>query len=288
MQNKLLALAEKMHLAGSYIHAEELLHIYLKEYRLDYAALTLLAQNYRCQGRNDLAKRQAETCLIIPNLDHNQKKYLEDIIAAGSNPGIDQFGTASLNEIPPSDIKKIVGEAVKEALINQARPPLYLRDPGHDYLLANRLNKSRKFDDQVFAEAIPCATWLEHIQESLAAIQIAGLYLEFGVHQGKSINELARLKPEKAIHGFDSFEGFPERWHSLPAGSMTLNGIPPETRPNVQLHKGWFEDTIPVFLKEHRENAAILHIDCDLYSSTETVFREFEPRIKAGTVIVFD
>jgi hypothetical protein len=288
MQNKLLALIEKMHLAGSYIHAEELLHLFIKEYSLNYDAMVLLSQNYRHQGRSDMAKQQAQTCLLIPDLNDEQKKTLMEFIYEDATLSENKISPTPTGDTPSSDIEDIVRKAVIEALEIQARAPLYLRDPGHEYLLANRSNKALEFDDQVFAEAKAYATWQEHMQVSLAEIEIAGLYLEFGVHQGLSINEIARFKPEKTIYGFDSFEGFPESWHSFPAGTMTLNGVPPETRPNVQIHKGWFEDTIPVFLKAHSENAAFLHIDCDLYSSTETVFQEFEPRIKAGTVIVFD
>ena len=41
------------------------------------------------------------------------------------------------------------------------------------------------------------------------------LYLEFGVHQGKSIAYWSRiLKSDRAVlHGFDSFEGLPEVWN---------------------------------------------------------------------------
>ena len=37
-----------------------------------------------------------------------------------------------------------------------------------------------------------------------------GLHAEFGVYKGDSINRLARLRPHKLFHGFDSFEGLPE------------------------------------------------------------------------------
>lgn len=31
-----------------------------------------------------------------------------------------------------------------------------------------------------------------------------------------------------------------------------------------------------------------MHIDCDLYNSTKTIFDNLAPRIKSGTIIVFD
>jgi Macrocin-O-methyltransferase (TylF) len=62
----------------------------------------------------------------------------------------------------------------------------------------------------------------------------------------------------------------------------------PKVPQNVILVQGWFHQTLPVFLKAHQEDVAFLHIDCDLYSSTQTVLKCLAPRIKTGTVIVFD
>ena len=39
-----------------------------------------------------------------------------------------------------------------------------------------------------------------------------GLFLEFGVYKGQSINILSKLKPNKIFHGFDTFTGLPEEW----------------------------------------------------------------------------
>jgi len=35
-------------------------------------------------------------------------------------------------------------------------------------------------------------------------------------------------------------------------------------------------------------DAALVHIDCDLYSSTRTVFEHIGDRIVSGTILVFD
>jgi hypothetical protein len=114
-----------------------------------------------------------------------------------------------------------------------------------------------------------------------------GLYLEFGVFSGRTINHVARLV-RHPVYGFDSFEGLPERWRDLfDAGRFKVSALP-RVRSNVTLVKGWFNETLPGFLEEHPGDVSLLHVDCDLYSSTVTILDCLKPRIKAGTVIVFD
>jgi tetratricopeptide (TPR) repeat protein len=124
------------------------------------------------------------------------------------------------------------------------------------------------------------------------AIQHANLdghVLEFGVYNGKSIRRIASLT-QATIYGFDSFEGIPENWNDEPKGSYSAEGVLPAVPDNVTLIKGWFNETIPLFLKESNPSISIrfLHIDCDLYSSTKTVFDFLWKKIIPGTVILFD
>ena len=56
----------------------------------------------------------------------------------------------------------------------------------------------------------------------------------------------------------------------------------------LQVLQGWFKDTLPAFLAQHPEHVSLLHIDCDLYSSTAEVLHQLRGRIRAGCVIVFD
>ena len=114
-----------------------------------------------------------------------------------------------------------------------------------------------------------------------------GLVLEFGVRFGNSIRQIAALAKQE-VHGFDSFEGLPEVWHFEPKGSYTTKGVIPAVPQNVQLHAGWFEDTLPKFLEQHSGTIRFINVDCDIYSSTKTVLTLLAPRIVPGTVIVFD
>ena len=97
------------------------------------------------------------------------------------------------------------------------------------------------------------------------------------------------MKPGHTFYGFDSFEGLPEDWHTPGDKERTnRNGKMPEVNSNVQLVKGWFENTLPKFLDEHPEKCAFIHIDCDIYASTKTVLNALKERIVPGTVIQFD
>jgi len=115
-----------------------------------------------------------------------------------------------------------------------------------------------------------------------------GLICEFGVATGRTINHIADQLPSAIIHGFDSFEGLPENWRDGYLKRAFKVKELPQVRPNVKLHQGWFEDTLPPFLEQHSDTVLFLHIDCDLYSSTKAVFNAFRERIKLGTIILFD
>lgn len=122
---------------------------------------------------------------------------------------------------------------------------------------------------------------------AMAAAPKDGLVLEFGVRFGNTIRQLASLTEQK-IYGFDSFEGLPEVWHHEPKGSYTTRGEIPKVPSHVQLIQGWFDQTLPEFLKHHEGPVRLLNVDCDIYSSTKTVLDELAPRIIPGSVIVFD
>lgn len=119
------------------------------------------------------------------------------------------------------------------------------------------------------------------------AAKVDGLVLEFGVRHGNSIRQLAELAQQQ-VHGFDSFEGLPEAWHTEDKGSYSTKGVIPKVPANVSLYQGWFDKTLPDFLAQHPESARLINIDCDIYSSTKTVLDLLAPRIKTGTVIIFD
>jgi hypothetical protein len=116
-----------------------------------------------------------------------------------------------------------------------------------------------------------------------------GLIGECGVATGRTINHIARLCPVITIHGFDSFDGLPEDWTSrMPKGFFKRNSLP-KVRKNVELHVGWFENTLPDFKTKYGNTPLqLLHIDSDLYSSAITILETLKDNIVPGTVIMFD
>jgi hypothetical protein len=115
-----------------------------------------------------------------------------------------------------------------------------------------------------------------------------GLILEFGVASGATINYLATtfVLRERLLYGFDWFNGLPEPWADYPVGHFACE--PPAVAANIKLVVGLFSETLPPFLATHPGSAALIHIDCDLYSSTKIVLELLRDRIVAGTVIVLD
>lgn len=109
-----------------------------------------------------------------------------------------------------------------------------------------------------------------------------GVALEFGVGQGTSLLQIADYMP---VFGFDSFKGLPEDWRDgFSAGAFACN--PPYVPcDRCSLVIGLFEDTLPDF---DFDDIGLVHIDCDLYSSTATVLKYVGPHLNSGCYVVFD
>jgi len=117
-----------------------------------------------------------------------------------------------------------------------------------------------------------------------------GLILEFGVFNGDSITHMARRKPANTLHGFDSFKGFPDDDRIDWDQNFAVERIP-QVPSNVVLHEGYFEATLPPFVRQwgdQNPRIALVHIDCDIFSSTQLVLGALEPWLAPGDIIAFD
>ena len=112
-----------------------------------------------------------------------------------------------------------------------------------------------------------------------------GLALEFGVASGATLRVIAEQRPGQTF-GFDSFQGLPEEWRpGFPQGMFATHAPHIE---GAELVVGLFEDTLPAWFTHHPvADIGLIHIDCDLYSSTATILDHMH-NLESGTVIVFD
>lgn len=144
--------------------------------------------------------------------------------------------------------------------------------------------------DQAMPHAVGFETQKEVTEYALRQVPSQGHLLEFGVFSGGTIRFMSARVKGRTIHGFDSFEGLPEDWggFSLASKAFDAGGRLPKVSANVQLHRGWFEDSLPGWLAENSGNVAFIHVDCDLYSSTRTIFELLGDRLCDGSIILFD
>jgi methyltransferase family protein len=152
------------------------------------------------------------------------------------------------------------------------------------------LQRSVDYIERAMPDALGFDSQRELIEFSLSAVKIDGHYLEFGVFTGGTIRFIARRTNGRLVHGFDSFEGLPEAWSgfNLRKRAFDMGGRLPRVPANVRLHRGWFENSLPEWLKVNPGAVAFIHVDCDLYTATRTVLTLLADRIVPGTVILFD
>jgi hypothetical protein len=139
--------------------------------------------------------------------------------------------------------------------------------------------------------------------------QSPGDYFEFGLYRGYSFAKAFELCRELGLDdtrffGFDSFEGLPRLdpgdeadgrfFHGQFACSMQTveknlrdAGVD-ESR--VRLVEGYYEDSLSRELKTEfgSKRAAVVLLDCDLYSSTRTALGWLDDLLTAGSILLFD
>ncbi len=115
--------------------------------------------------------------------------------------------------------------------------------------------------------------------------------------------ERARTGPKRLhLHGFDSFDGLPSlepadeggffRPAQFRAGregvrqNLEANGVPADA---VTLVPGWYDRLDGTEIdRAATPSASIVHIDCDLYSSTRDALAYLTDFLDDGTILIFD
>ena len=133
---------------------------------------------------------------------------------------------------------------------------------------------------------------------------VEGCVVEAGAFKGASTAKISLFAAyrKRAVHVFDSFEGLPPNTefhekstegHSIKGWFEKGNfaGSLEEVQKNIEAygvpsivtyHKGWFDDTMPVF----KEKVALAYLDVDLAESTRTCLKYLYPLLQPGGVIV--
>jgi hypothetical protein len=120
-----------------------------------------------------------------------------------------------------------------------------------------------------------------------AAKKLGGSFAEVGVYQGASSKLICEAKGDREFYLFDTFKGLPEAELLLRKnqyrGSLERVKEYLKDYQSIYFYKGVFPDTAnPV--KDKR--FSFVHLDVDLYSSTNEALRFFYPRMVKGGVIL--
>ncbi|MFT4552798.1 MAG: O-methyltransferase [Chlamydiales bacterium] len=159
-----------------------------------------------------------------------------------------------------------------------------------------------------------CALNIYHLLSQTLYLEIPGDVVECGSYRGLTAVMLQKTldthHSDKHLHLFDSFEGLPEKtnedlvdspdnmrkcdykdnrrvgkgWFQSPEEVVLQNFQDYNVKPPY-IHKGWFNETLPLHLPE---TVSFAHIDGDFYSSTMDSLKNIYPRMPRGAIAILD
>lgn len=147
---------------------------------------------------------------------------------------------------------------------------------------------------------------LHHIKSNLPKTNLNNtLFMEFGVYSGRSMEVFHDLYKDSGMsfYGFDSWQGLPYETQDQNNPSYWYPGsfsgsIEPHIKQkfdqddNVHIVDGWFEHTLndDFYDSLKDKKIGIVHIDCDIYSSTKTVLEWLckHNMLQKDSLIVYD
>jgi len=152
--------------------------------------------------------------------------------------------------------------------------------------------------------------WNNHFNH-LSANDVEGDIVECGVGDGQTLSYILFNLTYNEKHfnrryiGFDSFEGFPEpgdedtslrdpkkgEWNHTNEEFVISNlndlGFENKHYKKIKFIKGFYKKTFQQE-KDNISKIALLHIDCDLYSSTKISLETWFDKVEKNGLIVFD
>lgn len=150
---------------------------------------------------------------------------------------------------------------------------------------------------------------LGFVMKYVEYLDLNGDYFEFGVYKGDNLCRAIYYAGTAGLtdmhfHAFDSFEGLPEFSETdqgfNPFAPRAYAATEEEFLENLEeqgfdlsrlsIHTGWYEEVLPHIRQNQtiKGNAAIVWIDCDLYSSTRQALNFIKDYLVDGAIILFD
>ncbi|UPY36830.1 TylF/MycF family methyltransferase [Sediminicoccus sp. KRV36] len=180
------------------------------------------------------------------------------------------------------------------------------------------------FIDRVYGHTLVTYDGLAELSNQVRFCEMEGIegdYVELGAYKGGCIGIMAMSnlhygKKPRMIHAFDSFEGLPqpvaqdidanfnamfkltdeqkqgklETINAVAAGEQYLLELMRKIEypaDKLRIHKGWFQDTVPVAAQEI-EKIAVLRLDGDLYESYVVPLAHLYDKVVPGGFIIID
>ena len=151
-----------------------------------------------------------------------------------------------------------------------------------------------------------------HALRFLKKSETLGSYFEFGLYQGQSIVTAYKIHTQiddfpRHFYGFDSFSGLPPLSEddnlndygvfyegqfsvskSQVSANLIKNGMPGNSFTLIEgfYNESLYEESTIEILGDTK--AALVHIDCDLYSSAIPCLDFIAPRLVDGAILMFD
>jgi len=178
------------------------------------------------------------------------------------------------------------------------RKQLYLAS-SFDHLIGRIMGRRLTFEQSGVMTNIEQRINMFHLLSQVLAYDVEGDVVELGCNEGQSSiliqKTIVESKKSKKLHLFDSFEGLPNPadvdGRSFRGGE--LNTTERSLRENFEkyevpipeIHKGWFENTLPISLPD---KVCFAYLDGDFYESILTSLKYVYPRLAKGAICLID
>ena len=223
---------------------------------------------------------------------HRLPKILQKVFHANSKPAIaDPTAIHTTAEHPAMQAPASERTEI-ERLIQTVRPYSMVPDSGIAFLIQS---VQSLFDQDIPGDFVECGVW----QGGCAAAMLL-------------TERSLQPQSQRLLHLFDSYEGLPpakpvdgpmaQSWQQAVDGPWYFDNCAASLElvqqnfkqlglldATTQFYKGWFETTVPEFVRQHPETKiAMLRLDGDWYESTKVCLENLYPLVSEKGIIIID